>query len=405
MNRTARTIALVAAAGSALALTGCNSGHGRHTTEGLTQAQERMADMKAATSWDMARQQYLVGDLSKALDSVEESLSYSPSVPKSHTLKGRILIELGQMEQAIESFRRAIAIDPGHHEGHYYLGIALERVSDFEDAGEAYETAANLDPSNSQYAIAAAEMMIELGHIDRAEEILRSRTAMFEHNAGVRQTLGHLALLRGDSAEAVEMFREARLLAPDDLSIAEDLALALVANEDWADAEYTLRTLLNSDDYDARRDLQRMHARTLVALDRPVEARTILLALTSDEQGKNDWQALLDLANVALMLNDDARARISARRAIALAPDHPEPYALLAAVQYRNDDLESALTSLDKAVERARGDATPALMRGVVLSRLGRYGEAEASFELALEIDPSDERAMRAIAGVDDAEN
>ncbi|MFG0276123.1 MAG: tetratricopeptide repeat protein, partial [Phycisphaerales bacterium] len=274
--------------------------------------------------------------------------------------------------------------------------------SDFENAGDAYETAANLDPSNSQYAIAAAEMLIELGRTERAEELLRSRTAMFEHNAGVRQTLGHLAMLRADSADAVAMFREARLLAPDDLSVAEDLALALASNSDWVEAEYTLRTLLKSPDFDGRRDLQRMHARALVAIDRPVEARTILLSLTNDDAGRNDWQALIDLANVALVLKDDARARLSARRALALVPDHPEPYALLAAVQYRNGELESALASLNKAVERSRGDATPALMRGVVLSRLGRQAEAEQSFNLALQIDPTDERAVRMIAGVDD---
>jgi Flp pilus assembly protein TadD len=401
----ARNAALVAAAGLAFTLAGCNSGHGKHTSEGLAQAQQRMADMKAATSWDLARQQYLVGDLSKALDNVDQSIEYSPSVPKSHTLRGRILIELGQLEQSIESFKRAVAIDPAFHEAHYYLGIAMERVSDFERAGDAYETAANLDPSNSQYAIAAAEMLIELGYIERAEELLRSRTAMFEHNAGVRQTLGHLAMLRGDSADAVAMFREARLLAPDDLSVAEDLALSLASNSDWVEAEYTLRTLLKSKDFTDRRDLKRMHARALVAIDRPVEARTILLALTTDEAGRNDWQALIDLASVALILKDDARARLSARRALALVPDHPEPYAMLAAVQFRNGELEGALDSLNKAVERSRGDATPALMRGVVLSRLGRQAEAEASFNLALQIDPTDERAMRMIAGVGDDEN
>jgi len=395
-----RSSMLVAAAGLALTLAGCNSGHGQHTAEGITNAQQRMADMKSASTWDMARQQYLVGDLSKALKSVDDSIELNPSVPKSHTLRGKILIELGQLDQAIESFRKALANDPGFHEAHYYKGVALERVSDFEGAGEAYEAAANLEPSNTQYAVAASEMLIELGQVERAEELLRSRKSMYEHNAGVRQTLGHLAMLRGDHAKAVEMFREARLLAPDDLQIAEDLSLALISNEDWVDAEYTLRTLLGRDEYKERRDLRRMHARTLVALDRPVEARTILLSLTNDGAGRNDWQALIDLANVALLLGDDARARISARRAVSLVPDHPEPYALLAAAQFRSDDLEGALESLNRSVERARGDATPALLRGVVLQRLGRHAEADQSFDLALQIDPNNERAQRMMAGV-----
>src|SRR5690606_22956811 len=175
MERSTRTIALIAATGCALALatlSGCATGHGKYTTEGMYAAQERMATIKAGTEWDMARQQFLVGDLSKALKSIDRSISINDSVAKSHNLRGRILVELGQLEGAMESFKRALVIDPSFTEAHYYMGILHERYGEVDVALEKFQAAAALDPSNAQYTLAAAEMLIENRRLDAAAELL-----------------------------------------------------------------------------------------------------------------------------------------------------------------------------------------------------------------------------------------
>jgi Flp pilus assembly protein TadD len=385
-------------ASATLVLGACSAGHGKHTQEGVANAQERMSTIKSATSWDLARQQFQVGDLEKALKNVDESIGHNPSVAKAHSLRGRILLELGQIEGAIDALEVAQVIDPQFDEAFYYKGICLERINKIDDALASYNTAATLTPQNAQYAIATAEMYIELDQLDEAEQILNERKEMLEHNSGVRQTLGHISLLRNDAETAVALFREARLLAPDDITVAEDLANALVLASDWVEAEYTLRTLLNNEDYAERRDLKRLHGRTLVALDRPVEARTLLISLTSDEKGRNDVYSWVDLGNVSIQLGDLSRARASARQVIALKPDQSEGYALLAAAQIKGGDREAALESLAVAVEYSRDDASPALLRGLLLSHMGMEDEAREMFDLALEINPLDERVLGAIA-------
>ena len=47
-----------------------------------------------------------------------------------------------------------------------------------------------------------AEMMIDSDQLDEAEAFLVERKADFEYSAGVRQTLGHICLLRGDAEKA-----------------------------------------------------------------------------------------------------------------------------------------------------------------------------------------------------------
>ncbi|TVQ31598.1 MAG: tetratricopeptide repeat protein [Phycisphaeraceae bacterium] len=388
------------AAGLATGLAGCASGHGRYTTEHIERANERMATIKAATSWDMARQQFLAGDLSKALNNVDESLDLNRAVPKSHTLRGRIMMELGQLEAAVVSYREALELDPGFVEAHYYLGIAHERFSEHDQAMERYLAAANLDPSNAQFIIAAAEMHIELGQLDKAMELLESRRSNHQHNAGVRQTMGHIAMMRGDYERAVTLFGEARLLAPDELALHEDLALAQIASGRFTEAEYSLRRLMKHKDFKDRRDLKHAQARCLIHLDRPVEARSILLALTSDSAGASDIEAWIDLGEVAMHIGDMNRVRLVAARLTAIAPNRHEGPLMMAMWSRRAGDLNSALASLNKAVSLAGADPRPAMLRGVVLDELGRRNEAASSFIDALAIDPTHDQARRMLAAV-----
>jgi len=385
----------------AMGVTGCASpGHGKVTGEHLAKAEQRMNDMRAATEWDMAQQQFLAGDLRKSLKTVDKSISMVSSVAKSHTLRGRILLELGQPDAAFDAFQRALAIDPEHVEAHYYKGVVHERFRDQERAVDAFLTAAELDPTNPQYPLAAAELLMESGGFDRAEGVLLDRKSRFEHNAGFRQTLGHIAMMRGDDRLAAEHFNEAHLLAPDDDSIMEDLAIAQVGSGRFTEAEYTLGKLLKDSRPGDRRDLEHMWVRCLIELDRPVEARSILLGLTRGVEGGRDLRAWFDLGQVAYKLGDRHRLKIAAARLRAMAPNRYEGHFLMAAWQRLEGDLEGALTSLNRAASHATNESGPMLFRGLVLRDLGREVEAAQCFAEAARIDPTNRDAEMLLSSV-----
>jgi len=379
---------------AAALLAGC-AGHGKHTGDHLARAQDRMSSLKAGTEWDRARQQFLAGDLDGALKTVDASIEMNDSVAKSHALRGRIMLEAGRLEQAIPSFQRALAVDPEHVDAHYFLGIINERFRQHDEALSHYEEAARIDESDPQYVIAAAEMLIELDRLDEAETLLESRAEVFEHNAGVRQTYGHIAMLRGDVKKAVELFSEARLLAPDDISVVEDLAMAQLAAGEYAEAEFSLRRLLSDDAFRARRDLRHARARCLMELDRPVEARRLLIDLTSDQAGQHDAQAWIALGRVAVRLEDERRMRDAGRRLVAMAPQRPEGHLLMALWQRREGNIENALPHARQAARLAKEDAGPALLLASLLSDLGRVEEAREAIRLAAEADPSDPTVRR----------
>ncbi len=390
--------ALLIAAGG---IGGC-SGHGKYTTEGLVRAQTRMNQIKSATEWDMARQSFLAGNLDKALTKVDTSISLNDAVPKSHVLRGRILMEQGQIEEALLALQRAEVLDPEHVDAQYYMGIAFERLSKKEKALERYMAAAELDPAEAQYAVAASEMMTDLGRAEEAEAYLVEAAQRFEHSAGVQQSLGHLAMMRGDSETALERFTQARVLAPEDAVLLEDVAHAQIEEQRFAEAEYTLARLLKLESHTGRRDLMHLHARCLAVVDRPVDARDVLLELTKGAEGTADVQAWSSLGAVAHTLGDIRNLRIAATRVKAIDPNNATGFLLEAMWRRERGEPELALQSLSEALAREPHHLASLMLKGMVLSDMGRQGDAARTFAAAAHAYP-DRADLAAMANAGNA--
>jgi tetratricopeptide (TPR) repeat protein len=396
--RTAR-IAAFSATLALAALAGCK-GHGAYTSDGLKEANNRVSGLKAGNAYQQAEQAFFAGDLEKARKAIDNSVLINPSLAKSHLLKGRIMIEQGDLEGALDTLQKAEACDSNCTEAYYYEGIVFERFAQADKALEKYQKAAELEGTNAQYAVAAAEMMVDLGNLDGAETFLTSRKATFEHNAGVRQTLGHIAMIRHKYEKACMLFNEARLLAPDDTGILEDLVQSQVATGKFAEAEFNLDKLLKVPSNKDRRDLKMMRARCLAEVDRPLEARDLLIELTGDSAGQKDAEAWVGLGHVCFVLHDMNRLRMASSRVIALAPASPEGYMLKAMWQRHMEDAAGALASLDEAV-RLRGQRIdPLMLRGMILQDMGRFDDAIDSYAMVLQQDPDNADAKAAYDGV-----
>jgi tetratricopeptide (TPR) repeat protein len=281
--------------------------------------------------------------------------------------------------------------------------VIYERVGQHSDALARYKRAMEIDSGNAQYVVAAAEMLINQRRLDEAESLLTERRQFLQYNPALRQTMGHIATLRGDHRRAVELYREALLLAPGDPAITEDLIQAHMFCAQFADAESLLGKLLAKDDNKARRDLKSLRARCLMALDRPVDARTILQDLTTDAEGSADLRAWIDLGNVAAILKDRATLRQCSQRVVAMAPDRFEGH-LLRAMNARLDNRpDNALQAADQAIARSGQDVSPYVFKAIVLQDQQRFAEARDTLARAQQIDPSSQQVAALKASVDKA--
>jgi Flp pilus assembly protein TadD len=375
---------IVPVALSAFVLAGCQSGNqGKYTQERVSIAKERMAQIKSGTEWQMARQQFEGGDLNKSLKTVDRSIALNPSVSKSHVLRGRILLEQGRLQDARDAFVQAEQLNPDNVDAHYFLGIIHERVGESDKAVERYTRAMELDSGNAQYLIAAAETLVQAGQLERAETLLNERKQFFEYNPAVRQTFGHIAMLRRQPEKAAQWFSEALLLAPDDTRVLEDLIVAQIESRQFAEAEVNIAKLLETESGKERRDLRQLRARCLMAINKPVEARALLQELTQDKEGGRDFRSWIELGNVAIVLKDMRSLRQAAARARAISPDRPEGYALSAMYCRMDNRPEDALAAAEEAIQRAPNDPSAFALKALVLQDLNRPVEAQQALATA----------------------
>ncbi len=368
-------------------LVGCAGGHGKYTQEHISLAKEKMSFLKSATEWDLARQAFLAGDLEKAISKVDDSIAINDTVVKSHVLRGRILIEMGDLGNAIKSLHTAETLNPEDSDTQYYLGVVFERLARPEDALVYFENACEFDDYNPGYGVAAAEMMIDLNRTAEAKRYLES-LPMSHNNAGIQQTLGQIALVLKDTKQAELYFRDARLLAPDDTGILEQLIHAQMLNGRYSEAERNIAALISNFEHKDRRDLKLLHAKALVGTDRPVEARSIYQELLSNSETRSDIEAWNGLGNTSYIINDDRTARRAAARVISLDPNASEGYILWGMIHRRAGDFERALTSINDAIDRDNTEAELFAFRAIVQRDLGQSRNALSSATRALDIEP-----------------
>jgi predicted Zn-dependent protease len=365
--------------------------------ENREKAYSRMDAVNAKLVHERAKSAFETGQLEQARSLLAEAIGRYPDEASWYVLMGRILLEQHKLDGAKSMFKKAIELDETESASHYYLGVLHERWSDDEAAVEHFASACEVEPNRPQYVLAHAESLIATGKLEAAEELVESHMNRFEHHPGLRHLLAQISMLQGEHAEAARHCEAARLLAPEDEGMAHDLVHMRFAAGDWAGS-------LNAvDDIKATGDvppvLQRLEARSLMALGRSVEARSILRSLCDITPTDPDlWR---ELGLLGWDIGDWNSVQQAAGHLHGL---HAWPYeaGLFQALSDRNNgDLEAAKATLESLViEFPDRPEAWAVLSGVRM-RLGDAAGSSEAFDLAVKCTqyPADGSAVSGVYG------
>jgi len=377
--RNPRSIACLFLASVAVLPAACME-HGRFTGEALDRAEQRLAHLKASTEVDLAEQSLLAGSLAKAAKQADRAARLNPDAPRAQLVVGRVALERDDIASAREAFARAVGLEPGSAQARFYAGAVEERIGKREAALRHYRKAAELDPMDAQYALAAAEVLLDLDRHGTAHETLATSPAA-EGSAGIHRLLAQIEMMGGRTDSAIAHLREARLLAPEDDAVMEDLAAAHAAAGSFRRAASLLDVLLAHPEHEGREDLRLLRARCRLVSGDPALARQDYLALTASETESTAYRAWVGLGKAAFVQQDQSALRRAASRAVSADQRAPEGYVLWALWHHRRGDLAAAVRSVRIGLEHCPG--SPDLDRLGVALETERRGEGDALRMLA----------------------
>jgi tetratricopeptide (TPR) repeat protein len=292
----------------------------------------------------------------KALHLLDAALKESPLDAKLWTMQGVAYEGEGRKKEALAAFRHALKVSPD-------AIPALEKVAQIEyDAG---------DPEG----------------IPVLEHLLRLRP-------GDRTSHGMLAVLQyqqGNCAAAVDHFERAAPLFDSQLPALHAYGTCLVKLKEFDKAAevFDRGLALNAGDSKERQVV----ASVQLLAHQPARAIATLDPLLQTGQ---DAQAL-ELASGAYEdLHNTEKAVEALRQAILLDPHNVNLYVDFAALSASHQSFQVGIDAVNDGINIQPNAATLYFARGVLYVQLAKYDAAQADFERAYDLDPSQSLSVAA---------
>jgi eukaryotic-like serine/threonine-protein kinase len=194
----------------------------------------------------------LRGELGESLATVQkfdvplaDATTSSLEALKAYSLGRKAFREKGPTA-ALPYDQRAIELDPNFASGYWAVGAGYESLSELERASEYFTKAFQLREHVSErekLKIGADYYLNVTGELDKAAQTYEEMIENYPRESGVYGNLGLVYASQGQYEKAVEVTRQAVRLAPDSISIYENLANHTLALQRFDEARQVISIL------------------------------------------------------------------------------------------------------------------------------------------------------------------
>ena len=170
-------------------------------------------------------------------------LDFDPNNADAMGNLGLCLAMLGRNAEGMEMVERslqllaehakhsnALAARQRHAAGYHNVGLLKLQAGDLIGAEQALRRVLEIDASNPESHTTLAVVLMQSGRLDEVEPLLRGALKVDPNHGPTYKQLGHLRLKQKRSADAIDAFRRAVQLRPDDTEADFQLGLALCAS-------------------------------------------------------------------------------------------------------------------------------------------------------------------------------
>jgi predicted O-linked N-acetylglucosamine transferase (SPINDLY family) len=195
-----------------------------------------------------AEQAFARGEHTAAEEAWRQALAVDPDQPEALFHLGNRERERGEHAAAIVHYERALLRAPGHSGVLNNLGLALEATGESARAEACYRAVLAADPCH-------ADALANLANVLSVREAFKETVAVYDQLFALRPNVPPAVWIRRAMAQnqaqnvpaAIESYREAARLDPDDMQVQLHLGTLLIQQRAFADGEVTLRRALELD--------------------------------------------------------------------------------------------------------------------------------------------------------------
>lgn len=293
-------------------------------------------------------------------------------------------LQSNQFDHALELLRPALREFPSSDELWVMQGVAYARKGQKKEALDSFRTALKISPNNIQALHAVIQVEYDNGDaraIPLLEHLLRLRPEESMSHA----MLAVLEYQQGKCPEAVIHFEKAGSLFDQQIPALHAYATCLVKLRRLdAAAEVFQRALaLNPDDTSERQLLACLQVMT----KKPESALVTLSPLLADDHVE---AATLELASAAYEdTHNTEKAVSSLQQAILLDPQNVQLYLDFAALSAAHQSFEVGIGVVNDGIGLQPKAAALYFARGMLYAQVAEYDKAQADFEHAYALDPT----------------
>lgn len=211
---------------------------------------------------EAARYLYLRGKVYRQQNVPEEAekdftkaVQLQPGYARAYLELGRTRADLQNATGALEALRKAVEFAPDDAEARYELGSQYLRAGQAPQAVEHLQVALDLQPDDRNVLYALARALRAAGRMDEAKPLMerleQSARAQALHDpdvlkAGELNNEGVALEKDGRYSAALEKYRAALAISPQEIEFRKNLALVLCRLERWNEAVSELREVLKA---------------------------------------------------------------------------------------------------------------------------------------------------------------
>jgi tetratricopeptide (TPR) repeat protein len=287
-------------------------------------------------------------------------------------------------DRAFELTRDALKTSPNDAQIWTLQGIALSRKSDTTGALAAYRRALTLSPDYIPALEGAAQLQYQAGSRE-AVPLLTHLLHLRPDDPTSHAMLAVLEYRAGNCQGAVAHFAGAGTLLESELDALHAYGTCLVRLKRVDEATRVFQRTVALRPEDARE--RRLLASIQLMASKPRDAVDTLMPIVEGPSADSETLALASSAYEEA--GDTARAVSTLRQAILLDPRNPNLYVDFATIAFAHQSFQVGIDVVKDGISLQPQAASLYLARGVLYVQLSEYDKAEADFEKANELDPS----------------